>query len=146
MSFDDNDKNHKTQGPAIKVKKIAGSMFDNMPKKPSFSDFEKNVSSIEKRKLDYSNRSVEAIKKISSILSDKTLVENKMPYNISLENEAVDLFIKLITDINTDENQVESEGSVMAIAFLLKIVLGQKDRINKLEYELINLSKSKKNE
>lgn len=135
MSFEDN----KNKKPSVGVKTQTPSIFDNKIKKPKLEDFEKQVSQIESKKLDYSNRAIDLIKKLNNVLNDKTLPQNKFQMHSSLEQEILNNFLTLLSEINNDQNQEESEGSIMGIGLIFNLLLSQRDKINLLEYEILNL-------
>ena len=75
------------------------------------------------------------------ILDDKTLVANKSLMAKDLERESLQNLIKLGMEMNADENQPESMGSIGMITLLLKGVIMQRDKINSLEYRVLGLEK-----
>lgn len=121
------------------IKTQTKSMFEGQLKRVKQSEFEQNVNNIERQKINYQNHLIDVMKKMNNVFNDKTLSENKLQFNLSLESEILDEFLKLIGDIDKDENQDISEGSLLGIGYLFKVILAQKDRLNKLEFELLKL-------
>lgn len=103
--------------------------------------FEKNAN---KANLDYNSyveRAADLALKLKKIINDTTLTENKNPILSNLESEVIEALFTLGMDMNTDPNQVDGAGSMGIIALMLKMLLIQRDRINKLSYDLSILNK-----
>ena len=107
-----------------------------------------NFNSLVNEKVTEKNsRNVKAFelgKKFLTILSDKTLPENKGPINKNVESQiCLDLF-NLAQEINNDPAEQESAGSAMLDTLFFKSLLILRDKFNKLEYQLTNESSNNK--
>lgn len=150
----DEDSVEKTSN--IKQVSSVKSMFDSTKdKKPSSVDFAKKAQEVHANLSSYKARAFELASKFKKMLDDKTIFQNKNIFNLELEKELLQKMIDLAIEINNDENEKFSMGSIGWITLLLKSVLWQRDRINKLEYELqliqkeiskINIGKVKSND
>lgn len=102
---------------------------------------ESNFNSIVNEKVTEKNsRNVKAFelgKKFISVLNDKTLPENKGPINKNVESQiCLDLF-NLAQEINNDPAEQESAGSAMLDTLFFKSLFILRDKLNKLEYQLV---------
>ena len=74
-------------------------------------------------------------------MEDKVLPDNKTSINLDIEREIIDSLASLYTEINQDDSQPEGIGSLAMATLGIKTLLSQRDKINKLSYE-INVLKS----
>lgn len=119
------------------------SMFDDLPKKPTQKDLDKKVQAIEDKDMSYKQRASELAIKFRKLYEDKTLPMNRGPFAGDLEKEVLSDMISLAIEINNDpEEQNEGMGSLSWITFLFKICLAQRDRLNKLEYSVLQMEKN----
>jgi hypothetical protein len=121
-----------------------GSMLDALPKKPSKEDFEQKATEVNDTLNAYGVRASDLALRFKRTLDDKTLPQNKNPFQQAAESELLTNLVQLSVDMNTDEHEQEGMGSVGLSALLLKTVLIQRDRINDLEYKLSLLDKQVK--
>jgi hypothetical protein len=111
--------------------------------KPS-TDFNSLVNEKVTEKNSRNVKAFELGKKFLTILSDKTLPENKGPINKNVESQiCLDLF-NLAQEINNDPAEQESAGSAMLDTLFFKSLLILRDKFNKLEYQLTNESSNNK--
>jgi len=73
---------------------------------------------------------------------DKTLPVNKGMVAQDVERELRNNLVTFAIEVNNDDmEQYDGMGSVALMNILLKVVLEQRDRINELEYKLVQLEK-----
>lgn len=121
------------------------SIFDNTPKKQSQEDFNKVVRDAQEKGSSFKSRTADLAVQFRKIIEDKTLPQNKSIFAIEVEREVLSSIIKLASEINNDPNESEGIGSLSWIAQLFKISLLQRDRLNKIEYSLMQLEKKFEN-
>jgi hypothetical protein len=144
MPFDEEDNDApSTQSQKVGLKNVSTqkSIFDSMPKKPTQEEFDKKVKTVQEKASAHKSRAAELAVNFSKLLTDKTLPQNKNPFQKELEKEVVTQMVQLGIDINNDPNEQEGMGSMTWITLLLKICLSQKDRINQLEYSVSQMEK-----
>lgn len=146
MPFDEEDDNDT---PSIKSKKVGlkqvssqKSIFESMPKKPSQEDLEKKVKQIQEKDSSYKTRAAELALQFKKTMDDKTLVQNKNIFAQELEKELLGKMIQLAVEINSDPFEQEGMGSLSWITLLLKTCFNQRDKINKLEYNISEINKA----
>jgi hypothetical protein len=131
----------KTQKVGLKNVSSQKSIFDDMPKKPTQADLEKKVSQMQERESSYKIRAAELALQYNKMISDKTLRQNKNIFDTEVEKELLTKMAQLATEINNDRTEAEGMGSLAWISLLLKISFYQRDRINHLEYSLLQMEK-----
>lgn len=102
--------------------------------------FEKRARDVAFSEEKHKTTSVELTKEFFLAIRDKTLPELKGV--IAHENEKVirERWRDLIHDLNNDVDQpYDGAGSLAAIYMLMKTLFEQRDRINLLEYKLVEL-------
>lgn len=99
-------------------------------------EFEEKADAAHDQLAERRTRALEAIQQFWNSLKDKTLIANKGPMQKSLEKEMFSKLIEVATEMNTDENLREGEGSVALIGLLLKAIHYQRDVINELDYKV----------
>lgn len=134
MPFDDDYKKPDVNG----LKKVSSkkSMFDDLPKKPSYQEFEQTANEANDKINNYKNEMLKLATKFKSIMSDKTLLANKSVLTKNIEKECFQKLIQIAEDINNDENEPQCNGSNSLIALILNTLLLSKDRMNYLEFHL----------
>lgn len=126
--------------PKVSVKQQgAKSMFDNAPKKISKQESEKRASEVNDQLNSYTVRAAEVVPQFIKLLDDKTLPANKNVFANDLEKEVITKMVELARDMNVDEYEESESGSVNLIAFLLRCLLIQRDKINGLDYTITQL-------
>lgn len=141
MPFDEEEEEEISVKKGIKNVSTQKSMFDSVPKKPTQADFEKKVQIAQQQSVNYKQQASELAINFKKIMEDKTLSENKNIFAIEVEKELLAKMVQLAVDINNDPNEQEGMGSLSWIILLFKTVLAQRDRINKLEYQIFQLEK-----
>lgn len=121
-----------------------GSMTEALPKKPSKEAFEQKATEVNDTLNSYGMRASDLSFRFKRALDDKTLAQNKNPFQQAAESELLSGLVQLSIDMNTDEYENEGAGSVGLSALLLKTALIQRDKINELEYKLSLLDKQLK--
>lgn len=141
---DDNEDLPAQRSSKVKIKEVSAqkSIFDSLPKKPSQEDFEKKVQHIQERNIGYKQKTAELALQFKKIFEDRTLPSNKSIFAVDLEKELLGKMIRLAIEINSDPLEQEDMGSLSWITFLFKMILLQRDRINKLEYALMQINKN----
>lgn len=142
MPFDENDDEEQSY-KKIGLKNVSTqkSIFDSIPKKPTQEEFDKKVQAAHQQMANYKQKAAELAIQFKKIVEDKTLFENKNIFSNEVEKEVLSKMIQLAVEINNDPNEKEGMGSLSWITLLFKTVLLQRDRLNKLEYNLFQLEK-----
>lgn len=143
MPFDDQDKEQSSlQSQKIGLKNVSSqkSMFDVMPKKPSQEDLDVKVKQIQDSASHYKAKAADLALQFNKTLADKTLAQNKNIFQKEVEKEILSQMVQLAIDINNDPNEKEGMGSLSWIVLLLKTCFSQRDKINQLEYDLVQLN------
>jgi hypothetical protein len=134
-------------GEIISKKKVGlkisnkGSMTEALPKKPSIEAFEQKATEVNDTLNSYGIRASDLALRFKRALDDKMLAQNKNVFQQAAESELLNSLVQLSIDINTDEYEIESNGSVGLSALLLKTAFIQRDKINEMEYKLSLLDK-----
>jgi hypothetical protein len=129
--------------PRVGLKKASGqkSMFEGKPKPPSQQEFQEKVQKVEDRKSGHKQRAADLFLQFQKSIADKTLPQNRNLLNRDAEREMLQEIMQLAMDINGDQQEQESMGSLTCITFLFKTIMFQRDRINELEYQVVSLNK-----
>jgi hypothetical protein len=109
---------------------------DNLSKK-----LEDKVGEIQNRDQKLIKDALEFSTRYMSLIKNKTLKSNKGPIEQDLETEIVKGLIQIAMDLNNDDSKPEGIGSAGVLTLLLRSVLAQRDIINNLEYELVQLKR-----
>lgn len=103
--------------------------------------FQKAADEAAERIAGYKERAWDLGVKLKSLMESTILPENKTPLNKDFESEVLQKLSALATDINADETQPESSGSVALAQLIMKMMLVQKDQISMLRYQVETLNK-----
>lgn len=145
MPLDDDYKDlSKTQGKPSNLKNVSSqkSMFEGQPRKPSQDQFEQRVRNVEEQKSEYQHTTAELGAAFHKMAADKTLPENKNIFAKDMEREVLVKMIRLAESINNDPNEEkDGTGSLSLIGLLLSTCLKQRDRINQLEYAIVQINR-----
>ncbi len=140
MPFDEDEKDlDLSNNKSLKKVSSQKSIFDTIQKKPTQDSFEKKVKEVQEQKNAYQNRLSELTEQFIKVLSDKTLKNNKNPFEAEFERELLIKMMQVAIDINADQNEPEGSGSLPWISLLLKVALNQRNKLNELEYALSQL-------
>ena len=118
------------------------SMFDSVPKKPSAEEFNNKVKSIEDHLAKNKLLTQSLMSQYNNLLNDKTLVQNKNPFQKEFEKEVLAKMVKHACDFNNDLNEDDGIGSVIWISQLFNVTLFQRNKLNQLEYDVAQLKKA----
>jgi hypothetical protein len=110
-----------------------------MSKKPSQDDFNKQVNQLQDHTNSLKGRVTQLAIEYNRAMSDKTLPKNKNVFQVNMELDLLRGMVKVAQEINDEPNEGEGEGSLNWITLLLKTCLNQRDSINNLEYELVQI-------
>lgn len=129
--------------PKIGIKNVSSqkSIFENIPKKPKPEDLEKKVSQMYEQKSLYKDRFADLTIKFADLIKDKTLKQNKNVFAKTIENDILKDMLVLAREVNTNPNEPEGEGSLGLITLLFRACLGQRDKINQLEFSILENNK-----
>ena len=143
MPFDEEEDKPSTKSKQVGLKNVSSqkSIFDSLPKKPTQEDFDKQVKQVQERNNGYKIKAAELALQFNKSMADKTLSENKNMFQQDMEREIMQKMVQLAIEINNDPNEAEGMGSMTWITLLMKTCFAQRDRINKLEYALVQLEK-----
>lgn len=140
MPFDEEEQDQDLS-PKKGLRKVSSqkSIFDDLPKKPTQKDLDRNVKIIQERSNSYKQRAAVYSAQFKKMMNDKTLKQNRNVFVAELESELLANMIKLSVDVNVDTSEQEGMGSLMWVILLLKTCFSQRDRINDLEYKVAQL-------
>lgn len=144
MPFDEEDNDQTSaQSQKIGLKNVSTqkSIFDSMPKKPTQEDFDGTVKRIQERASQHKSKAADLAMQFNKSMSDKTLAQNRNPFQKELEKDLLQQMAQLAIDINNDPNEKEGMGSLSWIILLLKTCFAQRDKINQLEYAVSQMEK-----
>ena len=131
------------QSQKIGLKKVSSqqSIFETMPKKQTPAEFEQKVQKSQERMSGYKMRAAELAVQFNKAMADRTLAVNKNILQQEVELDLLRSMVRLAQEVNNDSKENEGEGSLSWITVLLKTCFNQRDRINSLEYILVQLEK-----
>lgn len=127
----------------VKLKNVSSqkSMFDGAPKKPTPQEAQQQAQTNQEKSSAYKRRASDLSVQFARMMSDKTLPENKNIFANEAKRELMQNMVQLAKDINNDDFEAEGDGSLIWIIVLFNTCFDQRDRINKLEYTLAQMSK-----
>lgn len=130
-----------TKNAGLKSVSSSKSIFDSIPKKPTRDSLKQKIGEMQETTSSYKKKISDLTKKFLSFINDKTLKENRDPFQESLEKETISQLTDLASQINEDPSEREGMGSLLLSTILMKIVFQQRDKINNLEYRISKLEK-----
>lgn len=143
MPFDEESEDlneDKLKKSGIKNVSSQKSIFESLPKKKSsLEDFEKQVDRVQEKQSSYKSRAAELALQFKKASENKTLPKNKTIFSSEVERELLGKMAQLAIEINNDSSEQEGMGSLSWIMLLFKSLLSQRDRINTLEYEILQI-------
>lgn len=143
--FEDDDEEDlpiKDSKAGLKNVSSQKSIFDGKPKKPTQKDLDTRVKEIEDNNAGYKQRVADLAIRFRKLQEDKTLPVNRSIFANDVEREVLTDMIALATEINKDPNEDEGIGSLSWITLLFKTTLSLRDRLNKLEFALLQMEKN----
>jgi len=142
MPFDDDadDNQGSSKKPSLKLNN-SNSILNTLPKKQNLAELEKRVKESQDNTTVSHSEASELSILYKKVMEDKTLSENKNFLVIEAEKELLGKIANNAININNDENEQEGMGSVGWILVVLRMLLLQRDKINKQEYLLTMLDK-----
>lgn len=146
MPFDEEEEQAVTERVKLKQVSSQKSIFDNQEKKPSKEDLEAKANVVENRINSNKVKGSQLATKFKKIMTERTLLENKSVFEKDAEKELLTDLISFANELNNDPNESEGIGSLALISIILKNLIDTRDRINKLEYNLLFVEKSLKQE
>jgi len=123
------------------VKKSRFAKDDDAPVKKTAIDFDKEVINHQKNENDIRQRVMELSGKFKSTLKDRTLEENKGPIKKDYESELINQLCDVGLRMNNDQSQPEGLGSIGLNNLLFRAILIQRDTINDLAYQVVQMKK-----
>lgn len=143
MPFDEENDDEQLSPKAQRVglKKVSSqkSIFEEMQKKPTQEEFDQKVKNVQERTSNYKIQAAALASQFNKAMADKTLSENKNIFQQEIEKELMKQMVQLAIEINNDIKELEGMGSLGWITLLMKTCFSQRDRLNKLEYTLLQL-------
>lgn len=115
-----------------------GNINGNAPK-PNKEAFEQRASQANDRLNSYIERSAELIPLFLKMLNDKTLPENRSILTNDLEKEIIGNMMQLGLDMDADIAEKDGAGSIGLCVLLMKCLLLQRDKMNTIEYNLLQV-------
>lgn len=141
MPFDEDPKEPRQNKVKLKNVSSQKSMMDNMPKKSTQQEFRQQVHAGQERSSSYKVRASKLAIDFGSLMRDKTLPQNKNIFSQETEREILSNMVRLAIEINNDPGEQEGMGSLSWITVLFKTCMEQRDRLNLLEYRMIQIGK-----
>lgn len=144
MPFDEDEVLPSKQSGKIGLKsQVSGtkSVFDNLPKKPTQAELDDRVKESSQRENSYKQRAAELTIQFNRAMADKTLTQNRNVFANDAEQELLLNMVRLAQEVNSDGDEREGEGSLSWIIILLKTCFSQRDRINHLEFSLLQIDR-----
>lgn len=128
-----------TRGVKLKNKASEKAELEKIEKQQYKEKFERAADRTMQNIEDNNTKALNVISKFLKMSEDKTLHKNKGAIALDVEREIRQELIQLVMDFDNDATEDEyGKGSIIAISILSKIVLNLRDRLNDLEYELVN--------
>jgi len=126
-------KNQET--PHIKEKKL---------KQQHKEKFEENVDKAMESDAEKKKKGVILFSNFFNMCNDKVLNRNKTELQRSFEKETNAKMVEFALDLNNDPlEENDGLGSVVLSQAILRVLVSQRDRINDLEYELLEAKKDR---
>jgi hypothetical protein len=145
MPFDEEQEEDISTNKKVGLKQVSSqkSIFEKTKedKKINAQNFEKKVEEINKKINDYKSRAAELAVSYKKIILDKTLPQNRNVFAEEIEKETLSKMVSLAIEINNDEDEQEGMGTLGWVTLLLKYFLHHRDRINTLEYQIVELKR-----
>lgn len=113
----------------------------NQPKEDYATKFEANAKSAFKDNQEYMKKAAELTGRFKAVFADKTLPENKTQIAKDVEREVILSIVGFCKALNEDENQPQAEGAMAMITIITSMMMGQRDRINQMSYDIEGLQK-----
>jgi hypothetical protein len=126
--------------PGLKINNAASSA--PIPKPDTTAAFNEEANAAFTKDQEYKQRGLELFTKFKKMVEDTILADNRSQLTKEIENEVVSKIIQLASEMNDDENQPEGIGSIVVSTLLMKMVLVQRDVINKLAYKIDRIEKA----
>jgi hypothetical protein len=139
--FDEEPKDQRESKVKLKSVSSQPSMFDGKPKKPTAQESQRQVQEAQEKSSSYKRRASDLSVQFARMMADKTLPENKNVFANDAKRELMQNMVQLAKDINNDDFEAEGDGSLIWIIVLFNTCFDQRDRINKLEYAMTQVSK-----
>lgn len=143
MPFDEEEQDKVSpHSQKVGLKKInQNSIFDSVTKKPNMDSFNKNVKNAVANASYYQSTMMDLMGKFDALMQDKTLYQNKNPFEKQMEGDLLKELISFAKTVNNDPDELEGEGSNNLIALLFKNSIRQRNKINNLEFSIKELEK-----
>lgn len=139
MNGDGNDPPGKKR-PGLKINN-KNSILNTLPKKPNPQEFQQKVQETQDKIMAYEEEASQLAAMFQKLLEDRTLPDNKNLISQEADRDLIGKIVEVAVKLNNDENEMEGMGSVGTAILLFRAVLLHKDRINKLEYALLQAEK-----
>jgi hypothetical protein len=131
-----------TKGVKLRNKKMEQKEKEKQERQVLEEKFNKKADEFIANYNETEKKVIKAVSRFIEIVKDKTLVENKGGIAQDIEREGRENLLQLAIELNNSEIEEESgRGSIVILASLMKVVLLMRDRINSLEYELLQIKK-----
>jgi hypothetical protein len=138
--FGEDDDEEVISKPKIGLKNL-GTQPSQSSRHNTQEEFDSKVQGAIDRNSSYKERASDLALQFKKMMIDKTLQQNKNIFSQEMEREVLSKMIQLAVEINNDPHEQEGMGSLTWITLLFTSCLSQRDRINKLEYSLLQLEK-----
>jgi uncharacterized membrane protein len=104
--------------------------------------FEKLADQAEATHIDRRQAAYDIARKFITSIRDRQLTRNKSVLVKDVETEIRRDLVTFATEINNDQNEeLDCLGSMAVLNLLIKVAFEQRDRINELEYQLVQMDK-----
>lgn len=112
------------------------------PQPPPAETFKKNADAAFSRQTDYKTRTQTLALKFKALMEDRTLTDNKTVLNKDMETSVLNELVKLAAELIEDDAMQLQIGTTMLPMLLMKMMLVQRDIINKMAYKIERLEKA----
>jgi len=139
-SFNDDDDPPGKKSPGLKINN-KNSILSTLPKKANPQEFQQQVKETQEKIMTYEAEASQLAMMFQKLLEDKTLPDNRNLLSSESERDLISKIVDVAVSLNNDENEMEGMGSIGVSILLFRAALYHKDKINKLEYGLVQADK-----
>lgn len=141
---DAHTREHKaTRGVKLKNKAADQKEQEKREREEYRARFDDSAEKTVKYHQDQGSRAIQIIQRYMKMSEDKVLPHNKGGIANDVEREIRQDIIQLALDMNNDELEEDNgKGSIVVLSAVTKILMQYRDRINQLEFEVLQLKRS----
>jgi len=107
------------------------------------AEFQQRAAVMMDSRQDQRERGMALVSQFLTSMREKTLPKNRGVLAQDFEKKLRSELVKLVIEINNDETESQDGlGSATLFASVLKVIMLQRDRLNELEYRLLQVEKN----